>query len=221
MTEWLKKAIDAFAHKGGFFMFLRAQFASQIASITDFSITILAAYVFRFFYVYATFLGSVCGGIVNCIVNYKWTFKSYEVDKKAVAVKYLIVWICSIFLNTYGTYLTTELLKNVEWLREFLGHLFDDVFLVCKLFVSLLVGFLWNYNMQRLFVYKDIRFKKRLSMLKQIGSGSNKEGQDEEHIPSEIQTEESLLQQQEDAEKQYAHYPEFKEDCTEQLNTKE
>ena len=57
-------------------MFIRAQFSSQVASTTDFLVTILLVKLFGVYYVYATFTGSVCGGIVNCIINYKWTFKS-------------------------------------------------------------------------------------------------------------------------------------------------
>lgn len=166
MANRIARLIDALAHKGGIFMFLRAQFASQVASITDFTVTIVLFKIFGLFYVYATFLGSVFGGIVNCVVNYRFTFKSSDVKMKHVAAKYLLVWVCSIFLNTYGTYLVTELLANFTWLREFLGHMFDDVFLVSKLFVSLLVGFLWNYNMQRFFVYRNYNIRKTLTSIK-------------------------------------------------------
>ena len=50
-------------------MFIRAQFSSQIASATDFLVTILLVKLFGIYYVYATFTGSVCGGIVNCIIK--------------------------------------------------------------------------------------------------------------------------------------------------------
>ena len=157
-------------------MFLRAQFSSQLASITDFSVTIILANTIITksssgdnYYVYATFLGALCGGVVNCMINYKWTFKTNSVKKRYVAIKYILVWIGSIILNTYGTYLSTELLKTWGALQEFLGHFFDDVFIVCKLIVSLLVGFLWNYNMQRLFVYRNRNignfFKKKRNRL--------------------------------------------------------
>jgi len=146
------------SEKGGIFTFLKAQFSSQIASLTDFTVTILLAKVFNLHYVYATFTGAVCGGVVNCIINYKWTFNAKGVDKKHVAIKYTLVWISSILLNTGGTYAMTEFLKRNFWLREFLGYMVDDVFIFSKIVVSLLVGFLWNYNMQRLFVYKSRNF---------------------------------------------------------------
>lgn len=160
MVNWIKKFAKTVSEKGGIFMFLRAQFSSQLASITDFTVTIVLAKVFNVYYVYSTFTGSVCGGIINCIINYKWTFKARDSKKRHVAVKYIMVWCGSIFFNTSGTYLVTEFLGKFTWVRDILGHLFDDVFIVSKIFVSLIVGFVWNYNMQRLFVYKNRDFKK-------------------------------------------------------------
>ena len=140
-------------------MFMRAQFSSQIASISDFIITILLVKLFGIYYVYATFLGSVCGGIVNCVVNYKWTFKSRECKKRYVFFKYVLVWIGSIVLNTYGTYFLTETISKSPWVREILKHYIDDVFVFSKIVVSLLVGFLWNYNLHRIFVYKNCNIR--------------------------------------------------------------
>ena len=145
----------AVSEKEGFFTFLRAQCSSQVASLADFFVTILLAKLFHIYYVYATFTGAVCGGIVNCIVNYKWTFKAKELKKRHVAVKYMMVWLGSIFLNTYGTYLLTEGLSGIAWLERFLGRFFADLFIVSKVIVSLVIGFFWNYIMQRYFVYKD------------------------------------------------------------------
>jgi putative flippase GtrA len=174
---WIKKTTASISQKGGIFTFLRAQFSSQIASLTDFLVTILLANLFNYFYhtdtyclplvnyclplyVYATFIGSICGGIVNCAINYKWTFKTAgEVQKRYIVIKYLSVWFGSILLNTYGTYVLTELLGTANWLKEIPGHLQDNVFVISKIVVSLLVGFVWNYNMQRIFVYKNLNFK--------------------------------------------------------------
>lgn len=162
MVAWVKKAVQALNEKKGIFMFLRAQFSSQLASITDIFITVLLGIVLNIYYVYATFFGSVCGGIINCIINYKWTFKSHG-KKGQVAIKYAVVWVGSIFFNTYGTYLMTEFLSKIVWLEGILGNFMDDIFIICKIIVSLIVGFIWNYNMQRLFVYKESDLKKYFS----------------------------------------------------------
>ena len=71
--------------KHGFFTFMKAQFSSQIASLVDFTVTILMANWVNLYYVYATSSGSVAGGIVNCVINYKWTFKDGGCKKKFVS----------------------------------------------------------------------------------------------------------------------------------------
>ena len=63
------------SQKGGIFMFLRAQLSAQMATIADFLVTILLVRLFDVYYVYATLAGAIYGGIVNCVINYKWTFK--------------------------------------------------------------------------------------------------------------------------------------------------
>ena len=143
-------------------MFLRAQFSSQVSSFVDFLVTILLAKLFDMYYVYATSLGSVSGGIVNCVVNYYWTFKAKDCKKKYVVIKYFIVWTGSIFLNTWGVYLLTESIQSVPWVQETLHHIFDDIFIVSKVVVSLLVGWFWNYNLHRVFVYKDCKIRRPL-----------------------------------------------------------
>lgn len=148
------------SEKGGIYMFIRAQFSSQAASLTDFAITIVLAKFFGMYYVYATFFGSVCGGIINCIVNYRWTFKAQGSKKRYIAIKYLLVWMGSIFLNTWGTYLLTESIGKSPWIQSILKQYIDDLFLFSKAIVSILVGFFWNYNMQRIFVYRNRNFKK-------------------------------------------------------------
>lgn len=158
MDNKLKKIAHAFMDKGGIFMFIRAQFSSQIATLSDFSITIILAKFFSLYYVYATFLGSVCGGIINCIVNYKWTFRS-DCKKKYVMLKYGIVWMGSIFLNTWGIFWMTETITQNLWVQEILNPFVDNIFIFSKIVVSLLVGFFWNYNMQRVFVYRDYNFR--------------------------------------------------------------
>ncbi|MDR2541652.1 MAG: GtrA family protein [Candidatus Peribacteria bacterium] len=157
-----KKILNNLHQKGGIFMFLRAQLSSGISSSIDFLITIVLAKVFGIYYVYSTFIGSVCGGIVNCSIGYLWTFKS-GAKKRYVIVKYLMVWIGSICFNTYGTYLATESLKRSIWASEFFGIWFNDVFIVSKVLVSIIIGWIWNYNMERIFVFRDHDYRKLLT----------------------------------------------------------
>ena len=150
MCDWLRKVARMISQKGGFFMFLRAQLSAQMATIADFLVTILLVRLFEVYYVYATLAGAVYGGIVNCVINYKWTFKSTG-KKTNVAVKFILVWVCSIWLNT--------------WVRDTLSQYFGDFFIIPKMAVAVIVALFWNYNMHRFFVYRNINigslFRKR------------------------------------------------------------
>ena len=102
-------------------LFSKAQVTAQLATLTDFGVSILLYELFGMWYVAASFIGAVSGGIV--------------------ALKYLLVWTGSILLNTGGTYALTELS----------GH----YFVIAKAIVSVAVALLWNYQMQRFFVYRN------------------------------------------------------------------
>lgn len=140
-------------------MFIRAQLSSQIATISDFLFTISLVELFKnIHYIYANLAGAICGGIINCIINYKWTFKS-KCKKRHVFIKYIFVWIGSIILNIWGIYVFTELLKETLWVQETLSQYMNNIFIIPKIIVSILVAFIWNYNMQRYFVYRNYDIK--------------------------------------------------------------
>jgi len=175
MDNWVTNSAKTVSNKGGIFTFLRAQMSSQLASIVDnfvaFALANILAFVFHkpsaYFVLRATFIGQICGGITNCVVNYRWTFKSMNVKKRYVAVRYLIIWVISLFLNTAGTVLLTKLLNNSTWISDLPNFLSNNVFMIPKLVVSLLVGFIWNYNMHRLFVFKNLNIKQHFLKIKQ------------------------------------------------------
>lgn len=147
------------SQKGGIFMFLRAQLSAQMATIADFLVTILLVRLFDVYYVYATLAGAIYGGIVNCVINYKWTFKS-KGKKTHVAVKFILVWVCSVWLNTWGTYALTESLAKIPWVRNTLSLYFGDFFIIPKVVVAIIVALFWNYNMQRFFCLPEYRYQK-------------------------------------------------------------
>ena len=136
-------------------MFIRAQLSAQIATFVDFLISILLNQCANVYYVYATLIGSISGGLTNCAINYKWTFKS-DGKKIHVAVKFILVWVCSVWLNTWGTYALTESLAKIPWVRNTLSLYFGDFFIIPKVVVAVIVALFWNYNMQRFFVYRNI-----------------------------------------------------------------
>lgn len=140
-------------------LLMKAQFSAQVASLCDYTLTILLAKLFDVFYLYATFCGSMMGGTVNCFINYRWVFKTTDCKKKYIAMKYLFVWAGTILLNTWGTFALTEWLTSMNWLTEMMGYYASDLFIFCKIFVSIVVGFLWSYQLQRKFVYRNRNIK--------------------------------------------------------------
>ena len=170
----VKELLRKFASGGGVFEFLRAQFSSQVATWVD---NVLAFSLKKILdlckvktitlfsqgleaYVFATIIGQVFGGLTACIINYRWTFKGLTVKFRYVFCRFLLVWLCSLGLNTYFTFLLTEWLKTTSFIHSIFGQYnSDDIFIFVKLFVALIVGFLWNYLMYKHFVYRSIDFK--------------------------------------------------------------
>ena len=131
-------------------LFMKAQLSAQIATVIDFLITILLVKLFGVYYLYATFIGSVVGGMVNCVINYEWVFKAEDCKKIHVGLKYFIVW---------GGMLYALICSGVNGL---LGYYVYDVFILSKITVALLVAFFWNYYLQRVFVYRNHNLKRFL-----------------------------------------------------------
>ena len=121
--------------------FLKANISSSIASFFDYLITILLVRFFRIDVVVASATGTVCGGIMNFMIGRTWVFESKKRKVQQQAVRYTMVWTGNLFLNTGGVFLFTKVLKI---------H-----YVVSKLVVSLLVGFCYNYTLQKNYVFKN------------------------------------------------------------------
>ena len=173
MFSSIKRFFHNFSSRGGIFTFMRAQLSSQMASVVDNVVAFLLKKVFDIFklkviyffskgieaYVFATIIGQIVGGLFVCFINYRWTFKPKDIKFRFILFKFLLVWIGSITLNTYFTFYFTESIKQFPLLVKALGSNSDDIFIIVKLVVSLLVGFFWNYTMYRRFVYRNLSIK--------------------------------------------------------------
>ena len=159
MDNQLKSNGKGVSWRHSVWIFFKAQISAQFASFVDFLVTILLVKAFAVFYLYATFTGSVVGGIVNCAINYGWVFHAEDCKKTHVAVKYLFVWGGSIILNAWGTFALTEWLTGMTWVNGLLGYYIDNVFILSKIIVAVLVAFFWNYHLQRFFVYRNHNIK--------------------------------------------------------------
>lgn len=133
-------------------IFCKAQMTAQAATAVDFFMSLVLAEVVGIWYVWSSFIGALTGGLVNCSMNYRWVFDSEGLKKRNVVSKYFMVWSGSIILNTIGTYALTELSRQ---------H-----FIFSKILVSVAIGILWNYQLQRNFVYKETHLKEKIKGIK-------------------------------------------------------
>ena len=127
--------------KNAVITFGKAQISAWIASVVDFAVTIGLAQYAELWYGYSTFIGAFMGGITNCIINYKWVFHPDSINKRYMVARYMMVWTGSILLNTFGTLTLTEA-TGVS-------------FIIVKAAVAIAVAVMWNYQMQRLFVFNE------------------------------------------------------------------
>lgn len=146
------KATGKLMYGGGIFTFIRSSMSSQVASWIDMgsSIGLVALGISEWV---ATPVGAVLGGIVNCCINYKFTFHAGDCPVKAVAVKYVLIWLGSVLFNTVGTKLLANVLDSWHIL-EAIGFTNVGSFAAARLIVSLVVSLAWNFLMQKSFVYR-------------------------------------------------------------------
>ena len=139
------------------YSFLRSVVSSQTASWVDLA-TCFVLFAWAGFNAFvATACGALVGGIINCIINFRFTFHVKDVPWKAVAVKYAMVWVGSLLLNSGGTDGLYRRLGGWQWLEE-IGFRPDGYYAAARLITSLLVSWFWNFALQRYFVYRPTRF---------------------------------------------------------------
>lgn len=133
--------------------------SAQLATAVDFLVTVLLSSVCGLYYVLASAIGAVTGGVVNFVTNYLWVFPGTSGRRLNVALRYALVWGLSLLLNTYGVYFLTEFLVARPFLQSLLGDYASHLYILSKVFVSLLVALCCNYPLQRYFVYRQNKKK--------------------------------------------------------------
>ncbi len=136
---------------------MRAGLVSQAASWVDL-FTGFALFAWAGFNPgFAAAMGAVVGGIINCYVNFHFTFHCRDISWKAIIVKYVMVWVGSLLLNSFGTEGLYALLSRWQWL-ESIGFKPDGYYAAARLAVSGIVSLFWNLLLQARFVYKPSSF---------------------------------------------------------------
>ena len=152
----LKKLLPPqFRNKQEFKMLLKATATSQVSAWTDFIVSLVLFEFTPLGPLYSKAIGATTGGVVNCFLNYKWTFRGNEVSKRMVAIKYALVWVDSLLLNSYGTEFVHYLFANWQWLLS-IGFKDAGCFMAAQLLVSFIVSVFWNILLQRYFVFQDL-----------------------------------------------------------------
>ena len=120
--------------------FIKAQAASLTATAVDFGVTIILKELFGCWYLLASVLGTISGGIVNFSMNRSWVFRAKDKKIHFQAVRYMMVWIGNLLLVSGGVF--------------FLTNYGGISYLVSKIAVSGMVGIFYNYALQKRFVFK-------------------------------------------------------------------
>lgn len=143
---------------------LKAMATSQVSAWADFCTSFVTFAWIGFSGGDAAAAGAIAGGIVNCTLNYRWTFRGSQCPVTNVIIKYFMVWVGSLLLNSYGTEFLTELFLDSSTLTLW-GISRNLRFTVARLTVSLVVSIFWNLLLQRTFVYRYVRFDNLLRAL--------------------------------------------------------
>ena len=121
---------------------VKAQVASLASTAIDFLVTIFCVEVLHSWYLLATILGNVAGGVTNFYLGRYYVFKASQQRTHTQGVRYFLVWLGSMLLNAVGVYLFTQVL-HANYVQS-------------KVVVSLLVGVGFNYFLQLHFVFKKL-----------------------------------------------------------------
>ena len=119
--------------------FIKAQAASLAATIVDFAVTIILVEVFHCWYLAASVIGTISGGVANFVLGRRWVFKATEKGIPIQAIKYLLVWMGNLVLVSGGVYVVTNY-----------GRI---NYVLSKMLVSVVIGSTYNYLMQKRFVF--------------------------------------------------------------------
>ena len=124
-----------------FTSFYRYVLSAGTATTCDFSVLFLLTEIFDVYYVVSAFFGASSGATVAFLLGRNWTFLNKEGKISHQGLKFLMVVLGSIGLNTFGVYFFTEVIM--------LPH-----YAVSKIVVAVMVGIFYNFTMQRYFVFR-------------------------------------------------------------------
>lgn len=121
--------------------FGRHQVAALISTAVDFAVMVLCVSGLGAAPSIGTAIGATAGGVTNFMLGRHWTFEAGEGAAAPQALRYAFVSGASRGWNTLG-----------EWV---LSERIGVQYVLARLVVALAVSVLWNFPMQRYFVFRD------------------------------------------------------------------
>ena len=119
--------------------FFRHQMGAVAATITDYSVMIVLVSGLGVPPEVGTAAGATSGGVLNFVLGRRWIFRSTIAAAGAQARRYAAVSLGSLILNTCGVHV--------------LAGIMHYPYVAARLVVSFCVSVLWNFPMQRSFVF--------------------------------------------------------------------
>jgi Predicted membrane protein len=124
--------------------FSKAQLSAFIGGITDYAIMVSVTEVFHVPYTISIVIGGIIGAVVNFNLNKMWTFNTKDIPYRnsinVQVLKFTLVALNSILLKTTGTYVLTR----------YMGIDYK----ISRLFIDLFVSLLFNYSLQKFWVFR-------------------------------------------------------------------
>lgn len=121
-------------------LFAFAQIAAMAGTAVDFIFYIFFTEIVGLWYVISNIIGATMGAITNFLMGRYWVFTSTKRKIESQAIRYTLVSLGSLILNTIGVYLFTDILGlHYVW---------------SKVIVSIFIGVTYNFLMQKNYVYK-------------------------------------------------------------------
>jgi len=119
--------------------FIKAQASSIISTAFDLLTTVICKEFLGFWYLAASFTGTVIGGATNFALGRRWVFDGRHKGVPLQLIKYLITWGGNMLLTTTGVFIVT--------------HYFGVSYFISKIIVAIVVGIGYNYFLQKKFVF--------------------------------------------------------------------
>ena len=122
------------------FVFLKAQAASITATGVDFLVSFILGRYFGCWYVLASAIGTIMGGLVHFAISRHWVFGASGANVFHQALKYILVWLVYLLLNTGLVFLLTQ---------------YGGInYLVSKMMVAVSLAVGYNFFLHKRFVFK-------------------------------------------------------------------